>query len=73
MKFPRRNEIKKKTGNTKVPLSYKLFNNGRRHVGHNGEAAPRVCVPANVVSEFIELLCVIAAPANFDVWNLSGD
>ena len=22
MKFPRRNEIKKKTGNTKVPLSY---------------------------------------------------
>jgi hypothetical protein len=25
-------------------------------VGHNGEAALRVCVPANVVSEFIELL-----------------
>jgi len=25
-------------------------------VGHNGEAAPRVCVPANEVSEFIELL-----------------
>jgi hypothetical protein len=25
-------------------------------VRHNGEAAPRVCVPANEVSEFIELL-----------------
>jgi len=25
-------------------------------VGHNGEAAPRVCVPANEVSEFIGLL-----------------
>ena len=26
-------------------------------VGHNGEAALRECVPANAVSEFIELLC----------------
>jgi hypothetical protein len=25
------------------------------HVGHNSEAALRVCVPTNVVSEFIEL------------------
>jgi len=25
-------------------------------VGHNGEAAPRVCVPANEVSVLIELL-----------------
>jgi len=29
-------------------------------VGHNGEAALRVCVPANAVSEFIELLGVKA-------------
>ncbi|GAC06458.1 hypothetical protein GCHA_4072 [Paraglaciecola chathamensis S18K6] len=29
-------------------------------MGHNGEAAPRVCVPANVVSEFIGLLADIA-------------
>ena len=36
--------------------SIKLFNNGRRHVGHNGEAAPRVCVPANEVSALIGLL-----------------
>ncbi|SVD54339.1 uncharacterized protein METZ01_LOCUS407193, partial [marine metagenome] len=27
-----------------------------RHVGHNGEAAPRVCVPANAVSVLIGLL-----------------
>ncbi len=33
-----------------------LFNNGRRHVGHNGEAALRVCVPANEVSDLIFLL-----------------
>ncbi|NDW21950.1 hypothetical protein GTW09_10490 [Alteromonas hispanica] len=26
-------------------------------MGHNGEAAPRVCVPANEVSVFIGLLC----------------
>jgi hypothetical protein len=29
-------------------------------VGHNDEAAPRVCVPANVVSGLIFLLGVIA-------------
>ena len=29
-------------------------------MGHNGAAAPRVCVPANVVSAFIGLLCLIA-------------
>ncbi|OES34398.1 hypothetical protein BFV96_0518 [Alteromonas macleodii] len=29
---------------------------GRRHVGHNGEAAPRACVPANEVSVLIGLL-----------------
>ncbi|AZN32682.1 hypothetical protein EJ103_08060 [Pseudoalteromonas sp. Xi13] len=34
-----------------------LSNNGRRHVGNNGEAAPRVCVPANEVSVLIGLLC----------------
>ena len=32
---------------------------GRRHAEYNGEAALRVCVPANEVSEFIELLCAI--------------
>ncbi|TAP30037.1 hypothetical protein EYR97_21640 [Alteromonas sp. KUL42] len=26
-------------------------------MGHNGAAAPRVCVPANVVSVLIGLLC----------------
>ena len=29
-------------------------------MGHNGEAAPRVCVPANEVSAFIELLYAVA-------------
>ena len=31
-------------------------------MGHNGEAALRVCVPANEVSEFIELLGGIVSP-----------
>ena len=39
-----------------------FLNKGRRHVGHNGAAAPRVCVPANEVSEFIELLGGIVSP-----------
>jgi len=29
-------------------------------VGHNGEAAPHVCVPANAVSDLIFLLYAIA-------------
>jgi hypothetical protein len=29
-------------------------------VGHNGEAAPLVCVPAIEVSEFIDLLYAVA-------------
>ena len=33
---------------------------GRGRAGDNGEAAPRVCVPANAVSEFIGLLYAIA-------------
>ncbi|NDV93280.1 hypothetical protein GTW09_10525 [Alteromonas hispanica] len=28
-------------------------------MGHNGEAAPRVCVPANAVSVLIGLLCTL--------------
>ena len=35
---------------------------GHNQAGYNGEAAPRVCVPANEVSEFIELLGGIVSP-----------
>ena len=42
-----------------------LSNNGRRHVGHIGAAAPRVCVPANVVSVFIGLLATLCLRSTF--------
>ena len=34
-------------------------------MGHNGEAAPLVCVPANEVSEFIDLLATLCLRNTF--------
>ena len=33
---------------------------GHKQAGNNGEAAPRECVPANEVSECIDLLYAVA-------------
>ena len=43
-------------GRIRQGADIQLLNKGRRHVGHNGEAAPHVCVPANAVSDLIFLL-----------------
>ncbi|AMJ89498.1 hypothetical protein AV940_02825 [Alteromonas sp. Mac2] len=40
-------------------------------MGHNGEAAPRVCVQANEVSELIELLCITSSVVNIWCWRQS--